>query len=314
MSHPFQRWVDAARPGAELWRTLAGTALAIVAWVVVANVVAGVAVWTGMIRIGDLQAMVDEAPRALTYRDAVFVLGVGLATFAGLWVGVWAALKVLHKRSLGSLISFDGRIKGGQFLAGAGLAAGYLIASMTLSYFSGGAPQRSTLPVETWLVALAPLVLLIVLQSAGEELLFRGYLVQQLAARVNTPLVWGLAPALAFGLAHVTNGRADAQFTAYYIFAAVMLGLVMTATVWRTGALSAAIGFHVVNNIGAMLVVGLGAGTPPVSLFVLSYGDVLALAPTDLLVLGLLLAFVLSPYAPLPRGQALRRKDTRAAP
>ena len=72
-------------------------------------------------------------------------------------------------------------------------------------------------------------------------------------------------------------------------------------------------GFHVFNNIGAMLVVGLGGGTP-VSLFTLSYGDVLASAPTDLLALGLLLAFVLSPYAPLPKGQPLRRKDTRAAP
>jgi hypothetical protein len=33
-----------------------------------------------------------------------------------------------------------------------------------------------------------------------------------------------------------------------------------------------------------------------------------------LLMLGMLLAFVLSPFAPLPKGQALRRKETRAAP
>lgn len=314
MNHPFQRWVDAARGRAEMWRTLTGVVAIIVAWVAMANVVVGVAVSAGLVRPGDLQAMVDEAPRPLTYQDAVVVLGVGLATFAGLWVGVWVALKLLHKRSLASLLSFDGRVKGRQFLVGAGLAVAYLVVGMVLSSLSGGAPQRSGLPVETWLTVLAPLVVLIFLQSAGEELLFRGYLVQQLAARVNTPLVWGLAPALAFGLAHVTNGRADPQFTAYYVFAAVMLGLVMTATVWRTGGLSAAIGFHVFNNIGAMLVVSLGGATPPVSLFVLSYGDVLASAPTDLAVLGLLLAFVLSPYAPLPKGQALRKKDTRAAP
>lgn len=313
MSHPFQRWVDSARPQAELWRTLAGTAVAIVVWVVLANVIAGLAVWAGLIRIDDLQAIVDEAPRELTYTDAALVLGVGLATFAGLWVGVWAVLRFLHRRRFATLISFDGRFKGGHFLVGAGLAAAYLAIGIALSSLSGGAPQRSSLPLEAWLVALGPLVLLIGLQALGEELLFRGYLVQQLAARVNTPIVWGLLPALAFGLAHVTNGRGDAQFTAYYIFAAVMLGLVMTATVWRTGGISAAMGFHLVNNIGAMLVVSLGGGTP-VSLFVLSYRDVLAFAPTDLLALGLLLAFVLSPYAPLPRGQALRRKDTRAAP
>ena len=80
MSHPFQRWVDAARPRVGLWRTLAGTALVIVVWVMSANVVANVAVLSGMIRSGDLQAMVDEAPRELSHSDAAFVLGVGLAT------------------------------------------------------------------------------------------------------------------------------------------------------------------------------------------------------------------------------------------
>lgn len=314
MTHPFQRWVDAARARAELWRTLAGLAIVVAALMVVANLVAIIAVTSGIIRAGDLQAILDAAPRPLTHLDAVLIFSVGLATFGGLWVGVWAALKLLHKRSLASLIGFDGRFNGGQWMTGGALAAGYLAIGVVLSLATGGGPQRSSLPIDSWLASLAPLAVLILVQSAGEELLFRGYLVQQLAARVNTPLVWGLVPALAFGMAHIANGRGDPQFTAYYVFAALMLGLVMTAMVWRTGGLSAAIGFHLVNNLGAMLVVSVGGGDPPLSLFVLGYRDVMASAPTDLAVLGLLLAFVLSPYAPLPKGQALRRKDTRAAP
>jgi membrane protease YdiL (CAAX protease family) len=104
------------------------------------------------------------------------------------------------------------------------------------------------------------------------------------------------------------------QFGVYYVVAATMLGLVMTATVWRTGGLSAAMGFHFVNNIGALLVVSVAGASPPVSLFLLSLPDALGSAPTDLLMLGLLLAFVLSPFAPLPKGQPLRRNVTRAAP
>ena len=314
MNHPFQRWVDAARSRAELWRTVVGLGIVVAGLMVVANVVAMLAVAVGLIRAGDLQAILDEAPRALTHLDAVIILGVGLATFAGLWVGVWMALKLLHKRSLASLVGFDERFNGGQLLVGGGLAVGYLAGSVALALITGGGPQRTSLPVEAWLTSLAPLVVLVLIQSAGEELLFRGYLVQQLAARVNTPLVWGLVPALAFGLAHIANGRGDPQFTIYYIFAALMLGLVMTAMVWRTGGVSAAIGFHAVNNVGAMLVVSVGAGEPSLSLFVLGYHDVMASAPTDLMLLGLLLAFVLSPYAPLPKGQPLRRKETRAAP
>jgi hypothetical protein len=94
----------------------------------------------------------------------------------------------------------------------------------------------------------------------------------------------------------------------------MMLGLVMMAMVWRTGSLSAAMGFHVANNIGAVLVVGVGGVGAPVSLFMWAPDQAMATASVDLLAMGLLLAFVLSPWAPLPKGQALRRKDTRAAP
>jgi hypothetical protein len=67
-------------------------------------------------------------------------------------------------------------------------------------------------------------------------------------------------------------------------------------------------GFHLMNNIGAMLLVGIAGVTPPIALFVMDFGTIMGSASTDVLVLGLLLAFVLSPFAPLPRGQPLRRK------
>jgi membrane protease YdiL (CAAX protease family) len=251
---------------------------------------------------------------SLPYVDVVIATGVLFATFWGLWLGVWAALRLLNKRSFTSVISHDRRVRLGQFVVGMGLAVGYLAAGMVLSAFSGSTPQRSNLPIETWLLSLAPLVVLIFLQSAGEELFFRGYLTQQLAARVRHPLVWGLLPSLGFGLAHASNGGGDLMFGAYYIVAATMLGLVMTATVWRTGGLSTAMGFHFVNNIGALLMVSVAGSSPPVSLFLISLPDALGSAPADLLMLGLLLAFVLSPYAPLPKDQALRKNDTRAAP
>ena len=141
-----------------------------------------------------------------------------------------------------------------------------------------------------------------------EELFFRGYLTQQLAARIPHPLVWGLLPSLAFGLAHTANGGGDTQFAIYYVAVATLLGLVMTALVWRTGGLAAAMGFHLMNNIGAMLMIGIAGVTPPISLFVMDYSTMIGSASTDVLVLGLLLAFVLSPFAPLPKGQPLRRK------
>ncbi len=314
MSHPFQRWVDEARARVQLWRTALGAVIVVAVWMVWTMTVGFVAIRSGLIKGDALASIMGQSDVSLTYADVVIASGVLFATFWGLWFGVWAAVRLLHKRSLWSVVSAEPRLHLGQFAVGMLLAAGYVGVGMALTSLSGVAPQRSSLPLESWLTSLAPLAVLIFLQSAGEELFFRGYLAQQLAAWVRHPLVWGLLPSICFGIAHAANGGSDVQFAAYYVVAATMLGLVMMATVWRTGNLAAAMGFHFINNIGALLVVNVAGSTPPISLFVISLPDAMASAPTDLLMLGLLLAFVLSPWAPLPKGQPLRRNDTRAAP
>jgi uncharacterized protein len=308
VEHPFQRWVDLARPRAQLLRTAIGSVLVVVAWLAWTMAFGLVAIGGGLVNPDALGAAMGQGGASLTYLDAVMAMGVLLATFWGLWLGVWLVAKLLHKRDLSTVLAHDRRIRLDYFLVGMALAAGYLALSLGSIWLSGPPPARSSLPIEHWLIAFAPLVVLIFFQTAGEELFFRGYLTQQLAARIPHPLVWGLLPSLAFGLAHTANGGGDAKFTVYYVAVATLLGLVMTALVWRTGGLAAAMGFHLMNNIGAMLLVGIAGVTPPIALFVMDFGTIMGSASTDVLVLGLLLAFVLSPFAPLPRGQPLRRK------
>jgi membrane protease YdiL (CAAX protease family) len=308
VDHPFQRWVDLARPKVQLWRTAVGAVVVVAAWLTWTMVFGLIAIGSGLVAPDALGTVMGQGEARLTYLDAVVTMGVLLATFWGLWLGVWLATKFLHKRGLSTVFSHDGRVRMDQFLIGMGLAAGYLVLSLGSTWLSGAPPVRSALPLENWLIALAPLAVLIFFQTAGEELFFRGYLAQQLAARIPHPVVWGLLPSLAFGLAHTANGGGDAQFAMYYVAVATLLGLVMTALVWRTGGLAAAMGFHLMNNIGAMLVVGIAGVTPPISLYVMDFSAMMGSAPTDVLVLGLLLAFVLSPFAPLPKGQPLRRK------
>ncbi len=308
MEHPFQRWIDLARPRAQLWRTAIGSVLVVAAWLVWTMIFGLIAIGGGLVSPDALGAVMGQGEASLTWLDAVMAMGVLLATFWGLWLGVWLVTKLLHRRELSTVFAHDGRIRMDQFVVGMALAAGYLALSLGSTWFSGAPPVRSGLPMEHWLIAFAPLAVLIFFQTAGEELFFRGYLTQQLAARVPHPLVWGLLPSLAFGLAHTANGGGDAQFAVYYVAVATLLGLVMTALVWRTGGLAAAMGFHLMNNIGAMLLVGITGVSPPISLFVMDYSTMMGSAPTDVLVLGLLLAFVLSPFAPLPKGQPLRRK------
>jgi membrane protease YdiL (CAAX protease family) len=259
--------------------------------------------------------MLTGAPeRFMSFTEAAVLMSVIFVTFWGLWLGVWLVLKWLHKRGLASARSRDGRWSHVQFGVGMALAAAYLAAGFGYAAATGNAPAPSGLDLGQWMLALLPLALLILIQSAGEEIVFRGYLPQQLAARWRHPLVWGFLPAFVFGLAHSMNGRPLDEFTIYHVVAATMLGLVMMAMVWRTGSLAAAMGFHFANNLGAILVVGIAGVGQPVSLFTWAPSQAMAGASADVLMLGILLAFVLSPFAPLPKGQALRRKDTRAAP
>ncbi|EBA13701.1 CPBP family intramembrane glutamic endopeptidase [Roseobacter sp. CCS2] len=62
-------------------------------------------------------------------------------------------------------------------------------------------------PVALWL-ALAPFSLLVIfIQVSTEELVFRGYLQQQLACITDNPWVWMVIPSALFGAIHYWNGN-----------------------------------------------------------------------------------------------------------
>src|SRR5262249_26600045 len=127
-------------------------------------------------------------------------------------------------------------------------------------------------------------------------------------------LVWALVPAILFGLGHYGNVQ-DPLYAAYYVAATVMFAIIATVIVWRTGSIAATIGLHFANNLGAFTIAGPDSSGPGIQLWVWPESDVIAGAPLDLLTLVVMLAFVLSPLAPFPKGQLLaRRNETRAAP
>lgn len=100
-------------------------------------------------------------------------------------------------------------------------------------------------------ITLALVAIVVVpLQSAGEEYLFRGLLFRAVGARFRRPgvslAVATLVTALAFGAIH---GSLDAWALSYYVVAGVCLAL-MTQ---RTGGLEAAVLVHAVSNTVLMV-------------------------------------------------------------
>lgn len=115
-------------------------------------------------------------------------------------------------------------------------------------------------PLGPWLLWFAPMALAVLIQSTAEEALFRGYLMQELAARSRSPMMWMLAPSLLFGLLHLPNGTSPAEAAMFglWIGAFALMAADLTA---RAGSLGPAIAFHWANNLQSLLING-EAGSP----------------------------------------------------
>jgi membrane protease YdiL (CAAX protease family) len=121
-----------------------------------------------------------------------------------------------------------------------------------------------------WLLVLPVALFGILIQSSAEEILFRGYLQQQLGARFSSPWIWMGLPAVLFGLAHFDSKSAGEN--AWIIVAwAIFFGVVMADLTARAGNLGPAIAVHFANNISALLIVAIPGEFGAAALYVLPF-------------------------------------------
>jgi membrane protease YdiL (CAAX protease family) len=108
-------------------------------------------------------------------------------------------------------------------------------------------------PVDSGTFALLAvlIVVLVPLQSAAEEYVFRGLIMQTLGAWVRSPWPGILVSTLIFTVGHT-------QYELWGLLSVGVMGLGFALVVWRTGGLEAGIAFHVVNNVVALLLLASG--------------------------------------------------------
>jgi hypothetical protein len=103
---------------------------------------------------------------------------------------------------------------------------------------------------------ILPALALILLQSGTEEAIFRGYLLQQLAARYPSPWVWSVLPSALFAAWHIDPGTGTMGLI-WSAGTAFAFGLATADITARTGTLGPAIGMHAALNAGGLLILGL---------------------------------------------------------
>ena len=140
-------------------------------------------------------------------------------------------------------------------------------------------PVTRGMPPLTWIILLPVGLVAVLIQTSAEEILFRGYLQQQLAARFRSPLIWMFAPAVLFGLLHYrpdagANGGLIMLWAAGFALAAADL----TA---RAGTLGPAIALHFISNTSALLIMSAEGTLSGLALFRLQVdmADPVALRP-----------------------------------
>ncbi|QHQ36870.1 CPBP family intramembrane glutamic endopeptidase [Algicella marina] len=236
---------SAARFGrTPVWRIILGTGIAGGTYVVL-TILAFVAL--GVVYMIFDPARLAQFQAGVIDRLSLLVL---LAAFAGVHLGVLVAGLVLHGKPYrafwGQLPAFRPRA----------FALGTCLILLTLSvlilpaiFISPPVPQ---VPLPTWLSFLPFVLIVLLVQTSAEELLFRGYLQPLLASRFNSRLVWLLLPAFLFGALHWKPDPYGPN-AAIVVIAATLMGLIAGDVTARTGNISAAFGLHFGNNCVGLL-------------------------------------------------------------
>ena len=225
------------------WRPLVALLLVVVGFFVVSS-----AVTVPFALLGLLPE--DQSTFAVTTGSSLWLNLVLAALVPVTLPGLWVAFR----RSPGRVLSVTGRMRWG-WLGRCALVVLpvwvlYLGASWVLF-------DQEVLPrPQDWVGLLVVTLLTTPLQAAGEEVAFRGGLVQTVGAWIPSErtalLVTTALSAVAFGLAH---GSLDP----WILIDVGSLAVAGCYLAWRTGGLEAAIAIHVVNNL-LITVTGILAG------------------------------------------------------
>lgn len=237
----------AAKPRSEVWRTLFGIIAMVGAYIALA--------------LFFNQAIFELTRYRPTFTDelmtgatplAMYVL---LASFGLITLSVFVVVQWVHKR--GALTVFGPTILAvPQFFRVLGILVILGVALMILPPYGIGGELVPNMAVGKWALLLPLSLVAVFVQISAEEIFFRGYLQQQLAARFSSPLVWMVLPSMLFAVGHYQPAEAGGNAVMITVWAG-MFGLLMADLTARAGSIGPALAVHFVNNVTALLITAL---------------------------------------------------------
>ncbi len=262
----FERYRRSPNDKTNLPRLLLGSAIVVLFWVATTLVVLlggtyAFVAWRA--------SMAGSAPTDRPVQDFLASpegILIALVSFAGIWTGLWIAMRWVHGEPLSALIGTSRRISRQGFLKGLAAVLITSLLSEVLLYWLQPEIARGAISLPSWLLFLVPIVVLAFLQTSSEEALFRGYLLRGLANRFRSPLIWVLLPVLLFTALHWSSASSLA-INACVLVSIATFALVLTLLAYATGNLGAAFGAHLGNNLTGFLLISHQASYNSFALF-----------------------------------------------
>lgn len=242
---------EQARPRVEIWRTLVGLAI------LATGTLALTTVWLFFVPVTQGRGTgIGGTPEGMLWLLSTFLCPLAV-------LGI--VMHLLHRRRLFSLVGPRDRFRR-QFFRVLIVQLAVLGLALIMPSPAGQAPVPN-LSVAVWVQWLVPALALLVVQVGIEELVFRGYLQSQLAARVRSPLIWLVAPAVVFAVLHLDPMAGANRWQVVGI--TFLFALVAGDLTARSGTLGPAFAIHLVNNIGALVIVAAKGPMQGLALYVL---------------------------------------------
>lgn len=252
-------WLDNTQTGnSKWWSWWVGLTVIFIVFLLIGSIPSIVLLLMGLLTPSNQQYM-DMNP--LVFAAIIFP---NLMMF----VGVWIAQRVVHRRTLRELTTTN-TFRWPLVWQTMMVWLGVMVASNVVESLMYPGRYAVVFDFNKWIL-LAPVVLLLIpIQAAGEELMFRGYLMQAVARLTRHVWILIVLSGVAFMLPHFANPEMGNAIGGEVPMALNYL-LVGIGTAWmsvRDNGIERAIGMHVINNLYAGILVGYAGsvlGTPTI--------------------------------------------------
>ena len=212
------------------------------------------------------------------------------------FIGIWIAVRRLHKKSLTQAITGRASFDWSRFLYAAVIGLCVIILT-TLAYRFIIGIEVTFQSLNLWVYLPFVLIALVLtpIQASFEEVLFRGYIMQGLSLLTRNRLVLALVTAAIFTVPHLLNPEPFAYGFAFYILEIVSFGIVYAALTLLDGGIELAAGYHSINNLFLGLIANPDVSaldTPSIFVTSLSEAPLLAVYFVDVFSLVVMLVIL----------------------